>query len=522
MPKQIASPKSVQSKSKKRTRSSPGKDSNNRVAYESGDRSPHSKELGRNASFENLRKQAKSLLRGVRENDPDATAVAHRFYANGEIDSLSDAQLVIARSYGFTSWAKLKSHLNLVAECSILPNQYAAADESSSIVDRFINLACLTYCMDHASRRDQARDLYAANPSLSRESIYTAATIGDVGAVRQMLQQNPALARQRGGPHNWEPLLYAAYSRLNSTVKEHSTLAVARLLLQHGADPNAGFLWDRHYLFTALTGAFGEGEAGPVHQPEHQYCDQLARLLLEFGADPNDAQTLYNRMFTGGTRHLELLFEFGLGKQSDGVWFKRLGDRLDSPAEMLQEQMAWAAKYNQMERLRLLVEHGVDVNLPDKRFHRPPYELALLHGNTEIAQYLLSHGAIKTSLSRLDEFKAACLNANAGRARTLLAKDTTLIDQLGAERAELLNVAAEADKREAIRLMAALGFNLNERKRTAALHLAAGGGHLEMVKLLIELGADPQVRDEEFSATPLGWAEYGQRSEVVDFLRQFD
>ena len=40
-----------------------------------------------------------------------------------------------------------------------------------------------------------------------------------------------------------------------------------------------------------------------------------------------------------------------------------------------------------------------------------------------------------------------------------------------------------------------------------------------MVKLLIELGADPSVRDEEFNAMPLGWAEFGERKEVVEFLK---
>ncbi len=47
-------------------------------------------------------------------------------------------------------------------------------------------------------------------------------------------------------------------------------------------------------------------------------------------------------------------------------------------------------------------------------------------------------------------------------------------------------------------------------------------GHLEMAKLLIELGADPSIRDEEFDATPLGWAEYGQHTEVVEYLKEFE
>ena len=46
--------------------------------------------------------------------------------------------------------------------------------------------------------------------------------------------------------------------------------------------------------------------------------------------------------------------------------------------------------------------------------------------------------------------------------------------------------------------------------------------HLEMAKLLIGLGADPLIRDIEFNARPLGWAEYGKQTEVAEFLRQFE
>jgi ankyrin repeat protein len=70
--------------------------------------------------------------------------------------------------------------------------------------------------------------------------------------------------------------------------------------------------------------------------------------------------------------------------------------------------------------------------------------------------------------------------------------------------------------------MAALHFDLNEIKRTTALHNAAGSGHLQMVKLLIELGADPLIRDTEFNARPIGWARYGERQDVVEYLEQFE
>ena len=49
-------------------------------------------------------------------------------------------------------------------------------------------------------------------------------------------------------------------------------------------------MWGGDCRFTALTGASGEGEQGPVNQPPHPEWEAFARLLLDAGADPNDGQ----------------------------------------------------------------------------------------------------------------------------------------------------------------------------------------------------------------------------------------
>jgi ankyrin repeat protein len=59
---------------------------------------------------------------------------------------------------------------------------------------------------------------------------------------------------------------------------------------------------------------------------------------------------------------------------------------------------------------------------------------------------------------------------------------------------------------------------VNAVRRTAALHEAASRGDVAMVELLLELGADPALRDTEFGATPLGWARHSRQDEVARFL----
>lgn len=64
-------------------------------------------------SFEQLRKQAKNLLKAYRAGDATAVAEVERFERQPERAkfALADAQRVLARAYGFANWTKLKHHV---------------------------------------------------------------------------------------------------------------------------------------------------------------------------------------------------------------------------------------------------------------------------------------------------------------------------------------------------------------------------------------------------------------------------
>jgi ankyrin repeat protein len=55
-----------------------------------------------------------------------------------------------------------------------------------------------------------------------------------------------------------------------------------------------------------------------------------------------------------------------------------------------------------------------------------------------------------------------------------------------------------------------------------ALHLAAGGGHTEVVRLLLDAGADTTIRDSMHDATPLGWAEFFKKDLAAQVLKGTD
>ncbi len=70
--------------------------------------------LPKQPSLEQLKKQAKELLDGYHEGDPEATAEVHQFEREPDPSSfaLHDAQRVLARAYGYESWPKLKAFVD--------------------------------------------------------------------------------------------------------------------------------------------------------------------------------------------------------------------------------------------------------------------------------------------------------------------------------------------------------------------------------------------------------------------------
>jgi hypothetical protein len=202
-------------------------------------------------NLEHDRKRAKSLLRAARSGDADVfrlfRSLHPRAAAMDDPASLkfSDAQLVVAREYGFVSWPQWKQFVD--------SRQLDRAQRAAELV----KAAC-------SNDVRKARLLLETEPELASFDLYTACACGELAAVERFLVRDPSLTSQKGGPLDHEPILYACFSRfMRSDPKRRDGIVRAvRMLLDRGADPNA-FYWmeseGERWFQSALYGASGIG-----------------------------------------------------------------------------------------------------------------------------------------------------------------------------------------------------------------------------------------------------------------------
>ncbi|HEU4421912.1 MAG TPA: ankyrin repeat domain-containing protein, partial [Pilimelia sp.] len=326
------------------------------------------------------------------------------------------------------------------------------------------------------------------------------------------------------------PLFYLAYSRADPYVPADSVLAAARLLLNAGADPNEAYpRAGQPYPLTVLTGVFGEAESGPERRPAHPHWSALARLLLSFGADHNDRQVLHNRMSRPDNDHLELLHEYGLA-----TVYRSERDPVDPAAllsaELLREQLRYAVEHDFVDRVRLLVGCDVDYRSEYPDGHTP-IELARMRGSDAVTDYLVSQRVAPPVSDPASHFTNAVLLNDPATIERLAAKYPDIVDRVGRNMPNPIAHVARFGPTELISLLVEVGFDVNATQFPAdpgqmtfisahvfpgtALHEAAGRGDLNVARVLLSLGADPDIRDT-FDHTPLDHArEAGHRRMVA-------
>lgn len=434
--------------------------------------SPSPGRLPERPSLEQLRKQAKDLLRDARAGDAHALARIAPIErgASGDRITLADAHLAIARNYGFPSWPKLVRHVQTATDGGFVLRPLIRPVELSS------------------GRRWKLPD----GAHVSTDDVFTmfvAAREGDTAAVTRLVRRAPSLATVE---YNYTPPIHFA-------VREGHR-DIAELLLDHGADPAY-----RSYPFQESLLTFAEDRG-------HQDVAELlrGRLSRRF-AISSGTQAIIAAAKRGDLAAVEseLAHDHGLARASD-----------DTGNTALHE----AAKHGHLHMVQTLLAAEANVDAVRGDGYRPVHCALMpnwffqgdLGPREKIADLLLSHGA------RYTIFLAA-LRGDERFVREGLASDRSLANFEDTCHHRVLSAAVRRGDLTMTQLLLEHGAdpNLPEEgaPRGLSLWIAVNDRRHDIVHLLLAHGADPNS-DVDSCGTPMSQAQAKRDSELMDVLRR--
>jgi ankyrin repeat protein len=459
-----------------------------------------SKSLPPRPSLEQLKTQAKELLKALQADQSEARQLFREYHPHGRdvgqsasaaAWSLADAQLVIAREYGAASWSKLRELVaaTLVASgdpMDLLRQAFAEDDATlfRELLERHPQLkaridepiaAFDSPVITQARSREMLDVLLAAGANINvrsnwwaggfglldtaapelanyaiergaRVTVHAAARLGRIDQLRDLLHANPQLVHARGGDGQ-TPLHFAR------------TVAVAELLLAQGADIDARDV---------------DHESTPAQYMVRDRPD-VARYLVRRGC------------------HTDLLLAAALG------------------------DLALARRHLELEpqciRLRVTPEYfpkrsphaGGTIYQWTLGWFISPHEVAHQFGHRDMLQMLMEHSPADVRLL------AACWMADETEVRSLLARHPGLMARLHLDDRRHVALAARNHRAEAVSLMLAVGFPVDATGEHEAtpLHWAAFHGSTEMTRAILAYRPPLEQKDRSFQSSPLGWAIHG-------------
>lgn len=331
--------------------------------------------------------------------------------------------------------------------------------------------------------RQQASKL----PPLPRDPLFRAAFLGDRSALLALLYEG-ANPNARDARHYGTRLLQ--YAVIGGHVETVEMLVGNGAQLEavglFGEPPLVTALWFRQTAVVCALVSLGaqvdrigrKGERPLIYAAAAGDLDSV-RALVEAGADVNALDT-----YAFGGSALQRAAEYGHREVVGYLLEKGAHVDLMHPLRTCQTALMGAASRGYVEVVQDLIAHGADVQAAGTS----PY----------------SHGATALTWAALGGFREVCDVLVAAGAQPELKEAVLLGDPVETERwlragqdpdtplphsRTLLNAAAERGLIEVARVLIAHGVCLNDAMHPA-LVTAAEGGHLEIVRLLLDSGAE--------------------------------
>jgi ankyrin repeat protein len=460
------------------------------------------KTLPSSPNLEYEKKQAKALLKAYQAEETEAVQrvrVSHPRLQNvsekripPDQFKLSDAQLVIAREYGFSSWPQLKNRIETLRE---------GLNETFSQFARAVQ---------H----------------------------GNTARVRELLEATPALVKRINDP-------VIGFDSPAIVIAAGCSQELVDVLLDHGANINAKSAWWAG-AFGALHGAnqdmtrylIERGAKVDVHAAAEQGMMDVLRQLIEADATlvhakgPDGQRPLH---FARSTEVIDYLLERGAdinardvdhcgtaaqwmvddhsqlcryllqrGAEPDIFMACALGDRDLVKSILDADPDAPNRRIGQENNPHVPRAPGMHIYVYTFGDNKSPHQVALKYGYRQLYQLLLE----RSSPQR--RFVAACERADAEMARSILKEFPGIAASLPIQDERVLADAAWENEIESVRVMLEAGFDPHVRgaDNSTPLDRAAFHGFIDVVNLLLQ-HSPPLSFKNDYGARPLDSAIYG-------------
>jgi ankyrin repeat protein len=449
------------------------------------------------------RTQAKELLERFAEADVESVARVRAALPDKRQIALADAQFVVAREYGFVSWAELKRHIeSLVGETARSP--WELAHEAFQRRDA---RAVRKLLSSHAELRAGINE-----PAFSFDSPAIVAFANDLPMVDVLLEFGADPNRRSDW---WAGGFHALYS---------ATGAAAEKLLAAGAEPDAcaAAHLDRIDLLARMIAddpacvhqRGGDGQT-PLHFARSR---EVIDLLLAHGADV-DARDVDHRSTAA---EWMLAQTKGAGRYDLAQYLVERGASAD---------IFLAAALGLTERTRTMLERepalldlrtgrGEYGEQPPSSYHiyfwtigdgRSPMDVAAQFGQLEALRVMQAFASPR------QRFLLACRLGDEPAARALLREHPDIVASMPVDDHRAISDAAWSGDAKSVALMLELGFDPRTPGQDSgtALHCAAWQGSVETVRVLLtaERVRDLlELRDARYHSTPLGWCCHGSQN----------
>ncbi|HPQ39928.1 MAG TPA: ankyrin repeat domain-containing protein, partial [bacterium] len=190
--------------------------------------------------------------------------------------------------------------------------------------------------------------------------------------------------------------------------------------------------------------------------------------------------------------------------------------------------METAIDSGNIETVRSLIDSGTDINSPSKHPSGfTPLHRAVIKGNVPIVELLLNHGADTEARDAVSGTTPLYWASGLDELQIVekLIQHGAAVDALDTMGETPLFHAASRDKPKNARMLISKGADIHRHAthpgtgRCTALHSAAMFGSVGVLNVLLEQGADPDVRTDT-GCTPLHWAATnGQYDTAMELLK---